>query len=182
MERGAAVRQLALLFTEVERDPRTPTSPALQEYRGKLRSRLVSVQTELKHKITRANRAAQAKAKYAAGDEASNLLAVFADEQQREFAAHLTAQVSLASYATGGPSQVFEAAGGAFGGGAVIGDHGEELVELIQNTISPSVWAANGGPCTIIYYRPLMCLVVRATGDTHGDVGGLLEGLRRAGP
>ena len=182
VERGAAVRQMAVLFTEVDRDPRTPTSPSLQEYRGKLRSRLVSVQTELKHNILRANRVAKVKAKKSGQADPQSLTLIAADQEQQELAAQVTAQVSLASYATGGPGQVFEAAGGAFGGGVVIGDHGEELVELIQTTISPSVWQANGGPCTIVYYRPLMCLVVRATGDTHGNVEGLLDGLRRAGP
>ena len=68
------------------------------------------------------------------------------------------------------------------GGGVVISVHGKELVEMSQPPISSQVWHDDGGPCTIVYYRPLMCLVVRATGDTHGNVEGLLDGLRRAGP
>ena len=64
-------------------------------------------------------------------------------------------------------------------GGGVIRDHGEELVELIQNVISPEHWDVNGGPGSIVYYAPLKVLVVRASGDTHGHVGGLFDGLRR---
>jgi hypothetical protein len=181
VERTAAVKQLTDLFTEVDRDARTPTSPTLLEYRGRVRSRLVNVQTELKHKLAREYKRAKAKGQYA-NDTPADLLALAANAEQRELAQHVAAQVSLASYSMGGPARVFESAGGAFGGGIVIDDNGEELVELIQNTISPRVWEVNGGPCTIVYYRPLMCLVVRATGTTHGDVGGLLEGLRAAGP
>jgi hypothetical protein len=67
------------------------------------------------------------------------------------------------------------------GGGAVT-DYGETLVELIQATISPASWDVNGGPASIVYYPNLKVLVVRASGDVHGHVGGLFDGLRRAGP
>lgn len=64
-------------------------------------------------------------------------------------------------------------------GGGVVRDHGETLVELIQNVISPDHWDVNGGPGSIVYYAPLKVLVVRASGDVHGHVGGLFDGLRR---
>jgi hypothetical protein len=69
----------------------------------------------------------------------------------------------------------------AQGGGAVT-DYGETLVELIQKTISPASWDVNGGPGSIVYYPNLKVLVVRASGEVHGHVGGLFDGLRRAGP
>lgn len=65
-------------------------------------------------------------------------------------------------------------------GGGVVRDYGETLVELIQNVVSPEHWDVNGGPGSIVYYSNLKVLVVRASGDVHGHVGGLFDGLRRA--
>jgi hypothetical protein len=64
-------------------------------------------------------------------------------------------------------------------GGGVVRDYGETLVELIQHVISPDHWDVNGGPGSIVYYPNLKVLVVRASGDAHGHVGGLFDGLRR---
>ncbi|MCA9271209.1 MAG: hypothetical protein KDA41_22155, partial [Planctomycetales bacterium] len=64
-------------------------------------------------------------------------------------------------------------------GGGTVRDYGEALVELIQATISPKHWDVNGGPGSIVYWPTLHVLVVRASGDTHGHVGGLFDGLRR---
>ena len=64
-------------------------------------------------------------------------------------------------------------------GGGTVRDYGETLVELIQNVISPEHWDVNGGPGSIVYYPNLKVLVVRASGDAHGRVGGLFDGLRR---
>ncbi len=92
--------------------------------------------------------------------------------------------------ATSAPSSVFDSesvspgesaeSGGAPGGGAVE-DEGQALVDLIQRTIVPDSWDVNGGPGTIIYYRPLHVLVIRAPQDVHGHVGQVLNDLRRAG-
>ena len=73
---------------------------------------------------------------------------------------------------------LLEAAQTARGGGAVR-DYGETLVELIQATVSPEHWDVNGGPGSIVYYPNLKVLVVRASGEAHGRVGGLFDGLRR---
>ena len=192
-ERGAAVRELAALFTELDRDPRLLTSPALDGHRARARGRLVNVRKDLMRDIARAeqHRRLSLRESSAAGKQGrrtfaerkatiSNaemaLVAAQADADQREIAQHLAAELSLASYATGGPAQVFEAAGA--GGGGAVGDFGEELVDLITRTIYPDSWQQNGGVCTIVYYRPLMCLVVTATGDLHHDVHGLLDALR----
>jgi hypothetical protein len=66
----------------------------------------------------------------------------------------------------------------ARGGGAAF-DYGPALVDLIQRTIVPEFWDVNGGPGTIVYYRPLMCLVVRATSDVHHRLGGTIDALGR---
>lgn len=178
-ERADAVRKLCAIYREVNDDPRLLTSVGLQDFRSRARGRLANVQRRLERKIALAAQAERAKARR--GEATAPVQVSQADEAQLALAREVTAQVTLASYSLGGPSQIFEAAGGAFGGGA-INDHGQELVELIQRTIAPQKWDVNGGPCTIVYYRPLMCLVVTATGDVHDGVGGVLGGLRAAGP
>jgi hypothetical protein len=67
-------------------------------------------------------------------------------------------------------------------GGDGVPDNGQALVDLIQRTIHPDFWDVNGGPGTILYYRPLRCLVVRATDEVHGNVGGAVRGLRGNAP
>ena len=69
---------------------------------------------------------------------------------------------------------------GALGGNAV-DDHGPELVELIETVIVPNSWEKNGGFGSIIYYAPLRVIVVRTTGDIHGNVGNVIGNLRAAG-
>ena len=77
--------------------------------------------------------------------------------------------------------------GGGFGmGGGVLGpadyDHGQELVDLIQKTISPGSWDINGGPGSIYYWRPGRAIVVRQTDEVHGRLGDVLQQMGRMGP
>jgi hypothetical protein len=51
---------------------------------------------------------------------------------------------------------------------------------LIERTINPDFWDVNGGPGTIMYYPNLQCLVIRATGEVHEKIGGVVGGVRRA--
>jgi hypothetical protein len=71
--------------------------------------------------------------------------------------------------------------GGMGGQGAVKDDAGDDLVELIQKTISPGSWDRNGGPGSIYYWRPGRAIVVSAGGDVHDQVGDLLEQMNRLG-
>lgn len=71
--------------------------------------------------------------------------------------------------------------GGMMGGMAGAGDNGEQLVELIQQTIAPATWDVNGGAGSIYYWRPGHALVIRNHGEVHDRVGGLLEQLNRLG-
>lgn len=70
---------------------------------------------------------------------------------------------------------------GAMGGRAV-SDHGPELVELIETVIAPNTWEKNGGFGSIFYFAPLHVIVVRTTGDVHGNIGNAIGNLRAAGP
>jgi hypothetical protein len=66
---------------------------------------------------------------------------------------------------------------GNFGG--AVADYGQDLVDLIHAVIQPDIWDVNGGPATVVYYRPLQVLVVRAPGEVHEQLGGALNGLRQ---
>jgi hypothetical protein len=83
-----------------------------------------------------------------------------------------TVLMQAAPVGQGGPR------GGRAGG---FPDHGDDLVELIQTVISPESWDVNGGPMAVVYYRNLRVLVVSATSEVHGQVGGLAEAMRRVG-
>ena len=58
-------------------------------------------------------------------------------------------------------------------------DNSQELIDLIKRTIAPSTWDDAGGQGTIRYYRPLQVLVIRQTGEIHGQLGGLFNGMRK---
>ena len=64
-------------------------------------------------------------------------------------------------------------------GGRGAEDNGEELVELIRTVIAPETWDVNGGPGTIVYYRPLKVLVVRQTRPVHWLIGGFRQALAK---
>ncbi len=50
-----------------------------------------------------------------------------------------------------------------------------QIIDLIQNSIEPSSWQANGGPGTISFYEPTMSLVIRQTAEMHYQLGGYLS-------
>lgn len=55
-----------------------------------------------------------------------------------------------------------------------------ELISLIESTIAPDSWASRGGNGSISYFSKLKVLVVRQTAEVHRQVGGILDGVRRA--
>ena len=167
-ERAKAVRKMCELYEELTHDPRLETSGTLTAYKAKLWSRMTRIKEDLQRQLAR-------EAKKSRGDATEAELAALG-----EVTSSMAAQMDYMNYTMGGPSYVFSQSGGAFGGGAVR-DHAQELIDLIQRTIKPDHWDVVGGPGSMFYYRPLMALVVRATSEVHGNVGGLLGALRRAG-
>lgn len=159
VERARAVRELCSLHREIVADARYESSDKLKEYRAKIWSRLVRTKTELRQQIARESGHAPASAE--------------AEEAALQAADSLAASLSLADYSVGGPGYLL-----GRGGGAVVGDNGQELVDLITRTINPQFWDVNGGPGVIVYYAPLQCLVVTATGEVHHKIGGVVGGLR----
>ncbi len=174
-ERERAIRELAKLLTEVRRDTQL-TQDEQKRLHALLWSRLTRIKNELKAKMKREARAARR-----AGGPAGDDDVILAAPENQQLAAVVSQQFSLASQLTGGPGAVVVRSGEAFGGGSSP-DHGEVLVELIESTIAPDTWESAGGHGSIYYFYPLQCLVIRQTGEIHGNAGDLLDGLRRAGP
>jgi general secretion pathway protein D len=58
-------------------------------------------------------------------------------------------------------------------------ENAEQLMELIENTIAPDSWEARGGPGTMMYFPPSKVLVIRQTGEVHGQVRDLSNQLRK---
>lgn len=54
----------------------------------------------------------------------------------------------------------------------------QELIRLIENTIAPDTWEANGGRGRIMFWPNPPALVIRQTGEVHHQVGALLGTLR----
>jgi hypothetical protein len=166
--RAALVCRMCELHGEIVADERYAKSDTLQEYRVRLWSRLRRVQTDIKRQLAKsADKGDQPIA--ASQEQPVDPAAVVAGDS-------LAATLDLLDQAQGGPGYLM-----AFGGRAGPADYGAELVDLIERTINPAFWETNGGPGSIVYYAPLRCLVVRATSEMHGNVGGLLGGLRDAG-
>lgn len=176
-QRGNAIRQMATLYQEFSQDERLAISPELQRYKVRLWNRLIKIKKDLQREIAYARKNQK---RAAIHDKAKSVLDEPADQITSQASNSLTAQLTLVSYSLGGPGQFIATRNAALAGGAGR-DDGRALVELIERTISPNSWAVNGGPGTIIYYAPLHALVVRATSEMHGRVGGLFKGLRKAG-
>lgn len=149
-----AVVELARLYGELASDPRIRLSPTLNQYRVKVRARLMRVLRELELRLSR---------KLRPPDRSTS------DRLQSTLQRHLEAT----SRSAGGA--------GAFLGpraGANSPDYGPYLIALIQRTIAPEHWKLNGGPGTIVYYPPLRLLVVRATSEVHSQILDLNNKLR----
>lgn len=67
----------------------------------------------------------------------------------------------------------------AAGGNGTIAN-ANRLIQLIQSTIAPHTWDVNGGNGRITFLgNPFYVLVVRASGEVHHQIGGILPVLRR---
>lgn len=151
-QRAAAIRDLCKMYVAVCRDEELAQRSRLK-LKAKMYSRLVSVKKDLEWDIRRRREDTKKRSSQTPGNGS---LAGASDEE------------------------TILLLGQEARGGAAVRDYGETLVELIQRTISPEHWDVNGGPGSIVYYPNLKVLVVRASGEVHGRVGGLFDGLRAA--
>lgn len=197
----AAIYNLCQLHTMIVTDPRFNDSQQLQGIRMVVLKRLKDWSKEFKLKEIRAARKAKkALAKSedkskrkgntnlksnSAGEPSSSYASSSVDDVQQTEQSNIDAETfSAASNSydamgsfSGGPAQMFNFVGGRF---APPWDHGEELVELIENTINPAFWRNNGGTGAIHYFRPLQVLVIGASAQMQDETRELLIKLRRA--
>jgi hypothetical protein len=162
-ERAAAVRDLSTLYLALARDTEMAREPKLK-LKAKMYSRLISIKQDLDHDVERRK-------------EAGKYPIIVTPPSDAVLDNKTTDKAEPSS--ANAPNITTTNANEPKGGGAVR-DYGETLVELIQHTISPEHWDVNGGPGSIVYWPNLQVLVVRASGDGHGRVGGLFDGLRAA--
>jgi len=168
-DRAEAIYDLSDLYLEVLHDPRLISAPTLQQYKAKIWSRLTRTKKELERELARE----QAKKPVAPSE--NDII----EQETRQLNEDLAAGVYLTTYSLGGPATVMSESGRAFGGGRI--DDSAALIDLIQRTIAPEFWDVNGGPGSIAYFPNFFALVVSATAEVHGKLGGTLDALRRAG-
>lgn len=165
---SAAACEFLVLYDELRRDDKLALTQRA-EYRTKVRGRLMSLSVQIKKRAAIQRRLAKAK-----GPNSVDAVAELG---------HVLAQLGggFGGQGAGGfGGGMMGGAGmmaGGFGGGppGANDDDGEQLVELIQQTISPKSWDVNGGPGSIYYWRPGRAIVVRQTGEVHGRIGNVLQ-------
>jgi hypothetical protein len=165
----AAARSLLVIYCELQQDTQLARSTR-ENLRTTVRARLDQLSTQIGKRIAKDK--APSKADSAKADPTK------ADPNVKSVAA------------AGSPKPLAQVGVPAGGGGGLGGpangqqnataDNGQLLVDLIQNTISPKSWDVNGGNCTIYYWQQQHAIVVRATGDVHGEISDALEQLNRA--
>lgn len=170
-----AARELLLLYGELQADDELARSQSL-ELRTKLRSRLFKLSEQITKRVAIEKRLAKNRQPKSV-DAAVLGNGVLAQVGGFGGAGGI-AMPGFAGAGFGGPGL----GGGMMGGGGPYGfDHGPELVDLIQQTISPQTWDVNGGLGVIYYWRPGRAMVIRQTGEVHRQIGGLLEQMGRMG-
>ena len=190
-----AIFNLCALHHELVSDSRFRTSTKVQSFRVVVAKRLETYSKKQLKQLKRHELAAAKRAKLAKrnSDPLANESKKPGTQSQDERQADQVAQPeyefdailqsasdsydSLGQF-SGGPAQVFNYAGGRIGGAPW--DHGQSLVDLIQNTIDPTFWRDNGGNGTIYYYRPSRVLVINASQRIHELTEDLLWKLRAA--
>lgn len=63
-------------------------------------------------------------------------------------------------------------------GGGATAFAAQQLINLIVTTIAPDSWKQNGGKGSISFYARNPALIIRQTGEVHGETAGLLRALR----
>lgn len=156
-----AARELVAIYEQITQHDRFATSETLQRRAGQIRQRLKRVH----QKLVQSQRASlpqqpdavlkQQFGANGAGNRAQNQAALNLGDRGLNGAANANA------------------------GNA---NDSAQLIDLIERTITPSIWEAAGGSASMAYFHPSLALVVTADHETHRKVAGLLTGLRQAGP
>lgn len=177
-DKSAAIVDLCLLHQEIVADTRYTTHDNLASFRAVVASRLKQCKKEIEIAELRALRKAK---RLARENQASkeNSDELFLDNEAEKLSGELLAQtmsehLGTVGQLTGGPTQLFSYANGNFGPGSA-----QDLISLIETTISPDSWQTNGGNGRMFFYRPVCALVVSASADVQDRIGDLLRNVRR---
>ncbi len=173
-EKIDAIVDLCTLYLHIISDSRFSRSQVLQGYRGRIANRLRIEQKPIKRNLKEESKFGSSS--FDSEESNDRLVESIVDRNWR-----------LLSHASGGAVPTMYHSSGMFGtpgyfwrgrAGGLIGDNGQELVDLIEAILHPDFWQPNGGVGTVYYYRPLRILVVRATTTVHEDLERFLEMLR----
>ena len=156
---GLAAAEFIGLYRELQADTKLARSQS-QPLLAKLRGRLLAIQHRTEKRVAVAKRLAKQRSRPQSVQPAAEQHAPLA--QQGGF-----------GQGFGGQGRGWQGFGGQ--------DNGEQLIELIQQTIAPATWDINGGAGAIYYWRPGHALVIRNRAEVHERVGGLLEQMNRLG-
>lgn len=181
-DRIAAIVDLCGLYLSVLGDPRFATTEPLQGFRKRIAGRL---QQEVKWLKRHAADRTPSPAADGTGSQASrpplpagtNQLNTELVDPHWDLLARYAGASGPVSYFGSG----WQGSSGHFLRGMAAGepfDNGPELVALIEAILHPDFWQSAGGSGTIVYYRPLRVMVIRATTEVHEDLEHFLERLR----
>ncbi len=160
-ELTAAIIDLCLLHAELVIHGRFATSGVLAGARARIASRLNDMQRDLDKSLEKS-----------AGAESMD-----AEKYgQLRFKERLMTQhIRITGAQLGGPAYEGLVLTGNFAPGD---DWGNELINLIRQTIEPDNWSGSGGEAVIAYWQPSRVLVISASMLTHDKIEALLTGLR----
>ncbi len=154
-----AVRDLTKLFQQLTKDQQLP-EPERRQRLGQIRHRLKDV-AELLERHTGAKSASAGAGKAM---------------QRGDILGQMMPALGGAGAGNAAASQPRGAQAGTLPGEV---EAAEQLIELIQSTIAPDTWDVRGGPGTMMYFPPSKVMVIRQTGEVHGQVRDLSKQLRR---
>lgn len=157
------VIRLIDLYRETANHPKRDKSVLLAELGLRLRSRLKKVSERIKRQSSHLGR-------HATNKEIPPKLVI----PETQVLAQQVAIPGGAALGQGAPPVAAQP------GAARTIDYGPDLVELIQQTISPPTWDINGDIGSIVYFAPRRVLVVSAPATIHHQIGDLLVQLRAA--
>ena len=160
-EKWTAIVGLVDIYQRIQADERFETSETLKGLKIKIWSRLDRTRRKLKRQLARKGTPYVSK------------------PPLPEVASAASAHISQLYRSQAGPTPPIPIVVAGRGGGAV--NFAQDLIDVIERAISPSIWEANGGPASMAYYPPVHALVVRATDEVHLEVAHLLTMLRAAG-
>ncbi len=180
-EKASAIFDLCLLHREIVADARYQTDDNLVSFRAVVMSRLKDCKKEIElvqlREARRIKREAAAQ-KRGRGNDDIGSDEFFIDSEHEALTSLVLAeamaeQMHTVGQMTGGPTQIFNYANGNFGPG-----NADDLIQLIEKTISPDSWESNGGNGRMFFYRPACALVVSASADVQDRISDLLKVIR----